>query len=171
MISRTRDDGRYVVHYRSYRMAAALLILPPLMLYEFLPALVDGSMDMSDLVALLLGVLVPLLAAYWLIELSSFTFLQADNIFRFRWRNPLRRKSLDLPLDRIVSVRRQVMESNHDAPRSRLVVVLDDNSVIGLTRGFTAYQNRDERPAQGLQPLPPGHRLFFNCHGVNPRQN
>ena len=143
MLSRTRDDHQYVVHYRSYRLALLLLLLPPLMLIEHLPAVIDGSIDASDLAALLIGVFVPLLAAYLLIELSSFTFLQADNIFRFRWRNPLRKKALDLPLDRIVSVRRQVMESNHDAPRTRLVVVLDDDSVIGLTRGYTAYQNRE----------------------------
>ena len=110
MLSRTRDDHQYVVHYRSYRLALLLLLLPPLMLIEHLPAVIDGSIDASDLAALLIGVFVPLLAAYLLIELSSFTFLQADNIFRFRWRNPLRKKALDLPLDRIVSVRRQVME-------------------------------------------------------------
>ena len=113
------------------------------MLIEHLPAVIDGSIDASDLAALLIGVFVPLLAAYLLIELSSFTFLQADNIFRFRWRNPLRKKALDLPLDRIVSVRRENMESNDATRRARLVVVLDDDTTIGLTRGYIGYQNRE----------------------------
>ena len=35
-----RDDSALRVHYRSYRLALVLLILPPLMLFEHLDGLI-----------------------------------------------------------------------------------------------------------------------------------
>ena len=142
MLTSKQNDTAFIVHYRSYRLALLLLVLPPLMLAEHFSTLLDGSIGKSDLAALAIGVLVPLLAAYLLIELASFGFYYHDNIFRWRWRNLLRRKSLDLPLDRIIGVKRETMELNDSDPRSRLIVLLDDGSVVGLTRGYSDYQGK-----------------------------
>ena len=145
MLVSKQDDDAYRVHYRSYRLALALMVLPPLMLYEFTPALLDGNIASSDLAALLLGVLLPLIGAYLLVEFSSFTFSQQDNCFRWRWRNLLRRKSLEIPLDRVKHVRRESVESGDSGGSGysyRPVVVLDDNHVIGLTRSYSGFYDR-----------------------------
>jgi hypothetical protein len=145
MLISKQDDDAYRVHYRSYRLALVLLLLPPLMLYEHAPALFDGSITGSDLAALLLGVLLPSIGAYLLVEFASFTFSLHDNRFHWRWRNLLRRKSLEIPLNRVVRVRRESVESGDSSGsgyRYRLVVVLDDNSVIGLTRGYSGFHDR-----------------------------
>lgn len=142
MLTSKQDETGLAVRYRSYRLALVLLILPPLMLIEHLPALFDGSIDNSDLVALVLGVLLPLLAAYLLIEISSFSFSQRENLFRWRWRNLLRQKSLDLPLERVISVRREAMESGDSGVSYRLIVELDDHSTVGLTRAYSGYQDK-----------------------------
>jgi hypothetical protein len=145
MLISKQDDDAYRVHYRSYRLALVLMVLPPLMLYEHAPALLDGSIAGSDLAALLLGVLLPLIGAYFLVEFSSFTFSQHDNRFRWRWRNSFRRKSLEIPLDRVKHVRRESVESGDSSGSGysyRLVVVLDDNRVIGLTRGYSGFHDR-----------------------------
>ena len=142
MLTSKQDDTGFVVHYRSYRLALVLLLLPPLMLFEHLPALLDGSIDNSDIVALALGVLLPLIGAYLLIEIASFSFSQHDGLFRWRWRNLLRRKSLDLPLERLVSVRREAVEAGDSGLSYRLVVELDDHSIVGLTRAYSGYQDK-----------------------------
>jgi hypothetical protein len=145
MFATEQDDSAYQVHYRSYRLGTALALLPPLMLYEHGPALIDGSIDSSALAGLILGVLLPLLGAYLLIEFSSFRFSVSNNEFHWRWRNLIRRKSLDVPLDRIVHVRREAIESGDSGGQRytyRLVVVLDDQSVIGLTRGFSSHHGK-----------------------------
>jgi len=59
-------DTAYQVNYRSYRLAVVLLLLPPLMLIELGPGLVGGEADSSELTALILGVLLPLIGAYFL---------------------------------------------------------------------------------------------------------
>lgn len=145
MLLSKQDNDAYRVHYRSYRLGLLLLVLPPLMLYEHAPALLDGSIAGSDLAALLLGVLLPLLGSYLLVEFSSFTFSKQSNCLRWRWRNLLRRKSLEIPLDRVKHVRRESVESGDSGGSGysyRLVVVLDDNRVIGLTRGYSSFHDR-----------------------------
>ena len=140
-----QDDCGYRVHYRSYRLGVLMLILPPLMLFEFGPGLIAGSLDASELTALIIGVLMPLLAAYLLIEFSSLSFSLKENRFNWRWRKLLRSKSLEIPLQRIVHVRRDRLESGDSAGLQytyRLVVVLDDETVIGLTRGYSTVHGR-----------------------------
>jgi len=140
-----QDESAYQVHYRSYRLGAALALLPPLMLYEHGPALLDGSIDNSALAGLILGVLLPLLGAYLLIEFSSFRFSVGNNKFGWRWRNLIRRKTLEVPLDRVVLVRREAIESGYSDSQQytyRLVVVLDDQTVIGLTRGYSSHHGK-----------------------------
>ena len=74
MLVINQDDCALRVHYRSYRLALVLLVLPPLMLIEHVPAVFDGSIDRSELAALGLGVLLPLIGAYLLVEIASFSF-------------------------------------------------------------------------------------------------
>jgi len=140
-----QDDSALRVYYRSYRLALVLLVLPPLMLFEHVPALLDNSIETSDLAALILGVVLPLFGAYLLIEFASFSFSRRDSLFTWRWRNLLRSKSLELPLDRVVRVRRESVESGDSGGSGysyRLVVVLDDGTVIGLTRSYSAIHDR-----------------------------
>ena len=63
-----QDDSSYRVSYRSYRLGTLLMLAPPAMLYEFAPAVIDGSIDRSELAGLIIGVLLPQLGAYLLIE-------------------------------------------------------------------------------------------------------
>lgn len=145
MFAIKREDDNCRVQYRSYRFALVLLVFPPLMLYEHAASLFDGSIGDSDLAALLFGILLPLAGAYLLVEFASFTFSLRDNRFRWRWRNLFRRDSLELPLDRVLQVRREAVESGDSSGRGqayRLVVVLDDERVIGLTRGYSGFHGR-----------------------------
>lgn len=140
-----QDDSGYRVYYRSYRLGGLLLLTPPLMLYELAPSVIDGSIGQSALVGLIIGVLLPVIGAYYLIEFASFSFSLRDNQFCWRWRNLLRNKSLEFPLQRIVHVRRESLESGDTAGlqyRYRLVVVLDDESIIGLTRGYSGVHGK-----------------------------
>jgi hypothetical protein len=140
-----QDESAFRVHYRSYRLGMLLLLTPPLMLYEFAPSVIDGSIERSALVGLIIGVMVPLLGAYYLVEFASFSFSQHDNQFCWRWRNLLRHKSLEIPLQRIVQVRRESLESGDSAGLQytyRLVVVLDDESIVGLTHGYSRVHGK-----------------------------
>jgi hypothetical protein len=140
-----QDDSSYRVHYRSYRLGALLLIAPPLMLYEFAASVIDASIESSALAGLIIGVLLPLIGTYFLIEFASFSFSLRDNLFCWRWRNLLRHKSLEIPLQRIVQVRRESIESRDSSGLRytyRLVVVLDDGKIVGLTRGYSRVHGR-----------------------------
>ena len=140
-----QDDSAYRVHYRSYRLGALLLLVPPLMLYEFAPSLIDASIEGGALAGLIIGVLLPLIGAYFLIEFASFSFSLRNDQFCWRWRNLLRNKSLELPLQRIVQVRRESLESGDSAGLRytyRLVVGLDDGSIVGLTRGYSGVHGK-----------------------------
>jgi hypothetical protein len=140
-----RDDSALRVHYRSYRLALVLLVLPPLMLFQHFPALLDRSIERSDLAALIIGVALPLLGAYLLTEFASFSFSRRDNLFSWRWRNLLRRKSRAMPLQRVARVRREAVESGDSGGSGysyRLVVMLDDGSIVGLTRSYSGIHDR-----------------------------
>lgn len=139
------DDSAYQVHYRSYRLAVILLLLPPLMLIELGPGLVGDNPDTGELTALILGLLLPLIGAYFLIEFASFSFSRQEDLFCWRWRNLLRHKAGEVPLERIVQVRREAIESGDSAGNRRsyrLVVMLDDGTVIGLTRGYSGFHSK-----------------------------
>jgi hypothetical protein len=145
MFTSEQDDSAYRVHFRSYRLGALLLLAPPLMLYEFAPSVIDASIESSALAGLIIGVLLPLIGAYFLVEFASFSFSLRDNQFCWRWRNLLRHKSLEIPLQRIVQVRRESLESGDSAGvryTYRLVVVLDDGNIVGLTRGYSRVHGK-----------------------------
>ncbi len=145
MYETEEDDSEYRVQYRSYRLAVVLLLLPPLVLIELGPGLVGGDTGTSELTALILGLLLPLIGTYFLIEFASFSFSRQEGLFRWRWRNLLRHKAGEVPLARIVQVRREAIESGDTAGNRRsyrLVVILNDNTVVGLTRGYSSFHDK-----------------------------
>jgi hypothetical protein len=139
------DDSEYRVSYSSYRFAAVLLLLPPLVVFELWSGLVGEDSGNGELLALILGVLLPLVGAYLLIEFSSFGFSRQEGLFRWRWRNLLRHKVGEVPIDRIVQVSCEAIESGDSSGNRksyRLVVMLDDGSIIGLTRGYSGFHGK-----------------------------
>ena len=145
MYATEEDDSVYRVSYRSYRLAVLLLLLPPIMLFELGADAFSGNADGGELLALALGIFLPLIAAYFLIELSGFSFSKQDDLFRWSWRNLLRRKSGEVPLQRIIQVRRESIDSGDAAGNRlsyRLVVDLDDGRSIGLTRGYSGFHDK-----------------------------
>ena len=145
MLTIEEDKTVYRVQYRSFVFALILLCLPPLMLIEYTPALLDGSIENQQLIGFSLGVLLPLLGAYYLIEFSRFTFSKNERIFRWRWRNLFRKKSGELPFERIAMVRRDAIESADSGGvqySHRLVIMLDDGTMIPLTRGYSRLYSK-----------------------------
>lgn len=145
MLTTEQDEQNYRVYYRSWMLALALLIVPPLMLFEQGGSLLDGSIDRSDFAGLILGILLPLAASYYLFEIASFSFSTETNRFSWRWRSLLRKKSGELPLHRIVRVKRDRLQSSGTPGRQfsyRLVVVLDDATIVPLTSRYSALQER-----------------------------
>ena len=140
MLATEEDENAYRVRYKSYVISVIFLCIPPLLLIELGPRLIDGSIEDGELVGLLIGILLPLLGAYFYIEFADFSFSRNDGLFRWRWRNLVKRKAGQVPLGRIARVRRDALESGDSAGLQysyRLVVILDDNTMIPLTRGYS----------------------------------
>ena len=73
------------------------------------------------------------------------TFSIDDDVFRWRWHNFISKKSGEVPLGRIARIRREAMESSESSGLQytyRLVVILDDGTVIPLTRGFSGVHDK-----------------------------
>ncbi len=146
MLRLERADTDLHVHYRHYLLPAALLVLPPLLLVEFGPSLLDGSIDASDLAGLALGILLPLGFAWFYIEFGRFTFSRRDGVFAWRWRNLVRRERGAVPLAHVVAVRREGYETRNPLGRQsayRLVVELEDGRVVGLSHGYSGFHKRE----------------------------
>ena len=122
-----------------------MLLIPPALMYELIPRLVDGSIKNGEMAGLGLGIVLPLLGAYYMLEFASFSFSIDDDIFRWRWHNFINKKSGEVPLGRIARIRREAMESSESSGLQytyRLVVILDDGTVIPLTRGFSGVHDK-----------------------------
>jgi hypothetical protein len=145
MLTIEEDEAVYQVQYRSFVFALIFLCLPPLMLIEYMSALLDGSIENAELVGLLLGVLLPVLGAYYLIEFSSFSFSKNNRVLSWRWRDLFRNKSGEVAFERIAMIRRDAMESGDSGGLQyshRLVVMLDDGTMIPLTRGYSGLYSK-----------------------------
>ncbi len=145
MLAIQYDESTYEVRSSSYLISLILLLIPPAMLYQHTPALLDGSIETGELAGLCIGIVLPLLGAYYMLEFASFSFSLDEDVFRWRWHNFITRKSGEVPLDRIVTVRRESLESSASSGLQysyRLVVVLDDDSTIPLTRGFSGIHDK-----------------------------
>ncbi|MCP4392262.1 MAG: hypothetical protein GY802_28470, partial [Gammaproteobacteria bacterium] len=70
MLATEHDESTYQVHSNSYVISVILLLIPPALLYEHLPGLLDGSIATGELVGLCLGVMLPLLGAYYMVEFA-----------------------------------------------------------------------------------------------------
>jgi len=145
MLTTEQDESTYRVRYSSYVIPLIFLSLPPLLLVEHGPSLFDGSIKTSELVGLVIGILLPLTGAYFFIEFASFNFSIKDNLFSWRWRNLVKSNSGEVPLGRIVTVRRDALESGDSTGLQyshRLMVILDDGTMIPLTRGFSGLYSK-----------------------------
>ena len=92
-----------------------------------------------------IGILLPLAGAYFFIEFASFNFSVKDNRFSWRWRNLVQVNSGEVPLGQIVTVRRDALESGDSAGlkfRHRLLVILEDGTMIPLTRRFSGLYSK-----------------------------
>lgn len=145
MLETERDGNTLKVHYRSYLLGLLLLTIPPAMIYELGGGLLGGNLESSEKIGLAIGLLLPLAGAYYLVEFGCFSFSLDDCRFRWRWRNLLRRSSGEVPLDRVARVGRESMEASDSSGAQRiyrLVVELDDATVIPLTRGYSGLHDR-----------------------------
>ena len=140
MYTSERDQSTYRVSYRSFLIGALLLIIPPALLYELGGDLFAGSLETSELVGLAFGLLLPPLGAWYLIEFASFSFSREDGLLRWQWRNVWRREAGEIAIQRIARVAREALDSSNAGGISyvyRLIVELDDGSVIPLTRSYS----------------------------------
>jgi hypothetical protein len=115
------------------------------MLIEHGSSLLDGSIETDELIGLSIGVLLPLTVAYFFIEFASFTFSLEDGLFSWRWRNLISSKKGEVPLSRVAKVRRDALESGDSGGLQysyRLLVILDDNTMIPLTRGYSGLYEK-----------------------------
>lgn len=145
MFATRQDDSDFSVTYRSYLLGLALLLIPPVLLYEHVPSLLDGSIDRSEFAGFVLGILLPLIGAYYLTEFASFRFSRDRDEFSWHWHNFIRRRSGQVPLQRVVKVSRQALDSTTSPGRKhvyRLIVMLDDDSLIPLTRSFSSLHDK-----------------------------
>lgn len=145
MLSVERSDTDLHVRYRHFLLPAALLVLPPLLLYTHGPGLVAGELARSDLAGLALGIALPLIFAYFFIEFGRFSFSRRDGVFAWHWRNLVRSERGVVALTQVVDVRREGYDTRNPLGRQsayRLVVELDDARVIGLSHGYSGLHKR-----------------------------
>ena len=145
MLKFHQDDDIFIVRHSSWVIPALLLLIPPVLIIELGPSLIDGTIDRSEAAGLALGFILPVAAFYFLFEQSEFRFSNDDGQFRWRWRNLLQREQGQVPLRRVVKVRRDALESSNSSGLQytyRLVVILDDNTIIPLSRGFSGLHDR-----------------------------
>ena len=145
MLATERDGNTLKIRYRSYLPGLLLLTIPPALVYELGGRLLEGGLDSSEKTALAIGLLLPLAGAYYLVEFACFSFSLEDCRFRWQWRNLLRRSSGEVPLERIARVGRESMAASDSSGAQRiyrLVVELDDATVIPLSRAFSGLHDR-----------------------------
>jgi len=145
MLAIENDGNLLRVRYRSYLLGLLLLAIPPALLYELGGGLLAGSLRAGEKIGLAIGVLMPLAACYYLVEFASFSFSRADRRFRWRWRNLLRQRAGEVGFERIARVGRQSMDASDSSGIQRiyrLVVELDDATLIPLSRGFSGLHDR-----------------------------
>ena len=145
MLTTEQDESAYRVKYSNYVIPLIFLGIPPLLLFEHWPGLLDGSIKNGELAGLIIGILLPLAAVYFLIEFASFEFSIEHNRFSWRWRNLVKSNSGEVPLERIARVSRDALEAGDAAGLQyshRLLVILDDGTRIPLTRGFSGLYSK-----------------------------
>lgn len=145
MLKIIEDESELQVHFSHYFLPVILLPIPPLLILEHSANIINGTITKGEVVGLLLGILLPLLCAYYFIEFARFTFSRREDVFSWQWRNLVKRKSGRVPLYQVVKVRREGLEASdmigwHNS--YRLVVILDDESIVALTRGYSGMHGK-----------------------------
>ena len=128
MLTFEQDESTFRIRHNSYLLALIFLCIPPALLYEHYGDLLDDSIKTGELVGFWIGILLPLVGAYFFTEFASFSFHKQENVFRWRWRNLFKKKSGEVPLSRIVKVRRDALEGSDSTGLQysyRLGVILD----------------------------------------------
>ncbi len=145
MLDTFEVDTDLEVRFRQYWLATFFLCIPPLLAIDQGPRWLAGDLSMGETLGLLIGLLLPALGAYYFFEFGRFTFSRRDNIFRWRWRNLLRKDSGEVALDRIVKIRRDALEASdlHSWNNSyRLIAILDNGQIVPLTRSYSAQHGK-----------------------------
>ncbi len=145
MLAIESDGNLLRVQYRSYLLGLVMLAIRPALLYQLGSGLLAGNLDNSQRIGLAIGLLLPIAGACCLIEFSSFSFARDEQCFRWQWRNLLRRSAGEVPFERIARVGRQSIDASDSSGAQRiyrLVVELDDASVIPLSHGFSGLHDR-----------------------------
>ena len=145
MIDIRDADSRIEVSYRCYLLPLSTLVIPPAMLYELGGALLAGSLSAGETVGLLLGIGLPLFTAAFFVEFAEFSFSRRDGSFRWQSRKLFRRRNGEIPLHRVVKIRREDFDASdligmHNM--FRLLVILDDGKQVSLSRRFLRFQGR-----------------------------
>lgn len=155
MLTSEQNGSTYQVRYSRYVVPLMFLGLLPLMLIEHGVRLIDGSIASDELIVLSIGVLLPMAVVYFFIEFANFTFSLDSGLFSWRWRNLTGSKSGEVPLSRIIKVRRDALESGDSSGLRysyRLLVILDDNTMIPLTRGYSGlYDKKLDRVVEQIR--------------------
>ena len=138
-------ESGLLVSYRCLYLPMPLLVIPPGMIYEQGGRLLDGTLSAGETIGLLLGIVIPLIIVAYFIEFAEFSFSKQSNQFRWRWRNLFRQQGSDFPLNRVVKIRLENLDTRDLVgmqPRFRLQVILDDGTGIALTRGYLSFYKR-----------------------------
>ena len=145
MLTSEQNEAVFQVRYSSTIIPLVLLCLPPLLLVEHWSGLIAGNLTNGELIGLIIGTLLPLAATYFFIEFSSFRFSTDSHKFSWRWRNLFKSKHGEVSLDRVTNVRCDALESGDSGGLQyshRLTVILDDGTMIPLTRGFSGLYGK-----------------------------
>ena len=138
-------DSDLEVRFRQYLLAVILLSIPPFMLIELGAELIAGELSTGETLGLFFGFLLPGVAAYFFIEFGQFTFSKRNQVFSWRWRNMIYKDSGEVPLQRVVKIRRDGLEASDLIGWQnsyRLIAVLDDGRIIPLTRSYSGQHGK-----------------------------
>jgi len=145
MLAIESDGNLLTIRYRSYLLGLLMLAIPPALLFELGGDLLAGELDNSQWAGLAFGLLLPVAGACCLIEFSSFSFARDERRFRWQWRSLFSRRAGEVPFERIARVGRQSIDASDSSGAQRiyrLVVELDDASVIPLSRGYSGLHDQ-----------------------------
>ena len=145
MLKTFEVDTDLEVRFRQYWLATLFLFIPPFLIIEQGPRLIAGDLSTGETLGFFLGFLLPAMGAYYFIEFGRFSFSKRNNVFRWNWRNLFKKDGGEVPLDRVVKVRRDALEASDLVGWQnsyRLVAILDDGQIIPLTRSFSGQHGK-----------------------------
>ncbi len=145
MLDTFEVDTDLEVRFQQYLLAVFLLSIPPLLLIEQGPQLFAGELTAGETLGLFFGFLIPGMGAYYFIEFGQFTFSKRNNVFSWRWRNLFNKDSGEVPLQRVVKIRRDALEASDLLGWQncyRLIAILDDGRIIPLTRSYSGQHGK-----------------------------